>query len=77
MASWDKWPNDALLCAVSGDIAPSLSEYETAQYYKFIVGERSMDEWDTFISEWLDQGGRAVLTAKAEKLGVELPEAAK
>ncbi len=77
MASWDKWPNDALLCAVSGDIAPSLSEYETAQFYKFIVGERSMDEWDTFISEWLDQGGRAVLTAKAEKLGVELPDVAK
>lgn len=25
----------------------------------------------------LDQGGRAVLTAKAEKLGVELPDAAK
>lgn len=36
-----------------------------------------MDDWDTFVGEWLDQGGRAVLSAKAEKLGVELPDAAK
>ena len=77
MAGWDKWPNDSLLCAVSGDIAPNLTEYQTSQYYKFIVGERDMNEWNTFISEWLDQGGRAVLTAKAEKLGTALPEAIK
>lgn len=76
MNSWDKWSNDSLLCAVSGDIAPSLDEYALAQYYKFVVGERSMDEWDTFVGEWLDQGGRAVLTAKAEKLGVSLPASA-
>lgn len=76
MNSWDKWPNDSLLCAVSGDIAPNLNEYAVAQYYKFIVGERGMDEWDTFVGEWLDQGGRDVLTAKAEKLGVSLPASA-
>lgn len=77
MLSWDRWPNDTLLCSVSSDIAPNLSEFATSQYYKFITGERSMDEWDTFVGEWLDQGGRAVLTAKADKLGVELPDAAK
>lgn len=77
LLSYDRWPNDSLLVSVSGDIAPNLSEYEIAQYYKFVVGERSMDDWDTFISEWLNQGGRAVLTAKAEKLGVALPDAAK
>lgn len=77
MGTWERWPNDSLLVSVSGDIAPNLEEFELSQYYKFIVGERSMDEWDEFINEWLDQGGRDVLTAKAEKLGVDLPDAVK
>lgn len=77
LASYDRWPNDALLCTVPGDIAPSLPEYVISQEYKFVVGERSMDEWDDFVQEWLNQGGRDILAAKAEKLGCELPDIAK
>ena len=78
MAGYDRWPNDGLLSTVStSTIAPRLGEYEIQQLYKFVVGERSMDEWDDYVKEWLDRGGRDVLTAQAEKLGVELPEEAK
>nr|WP_289767082.1 hypothetical protein [uncultured Acetatifactor sp.] len=78
IASYDRWPNDNLLSAVNiNEIAPNLSEYELQQQYKFVTGERSMDEWDDFVTEWLNQGGRDVLAAQAEKLGVELPDEAK
>lgn len=78
MAGYDRWPNDGLLSTVStSTIAPNLGEYEIQQLYKFVVGERSMDEWDDYVKEWLDRGGRDVLTAQAEKLGVELPDEAK
>ena len=78
IASYDRWPNDNLLSAVNiNEIAPNLSEYELQQQYKFVTGERSMDEWDDFVTEWLNQGGRDVLAAQAEKLGVELPDVAK
>lgn len=59
------------------DLAPNLKEYTLQQQYKFVTGERSMDEWDAFVQEWLDQGGRAIVTAQAEKLGVAVPEEAK
>ncbi len=74
MAGYDRWPNDGLLSSVStSTIAPNLGEYEIQQLCKFVIGERSMDEWDDYVQEWLDRGGRDILTAQAEKLGVELP----
>lgn len=77
MATYDRWPNDGLMSTVSGDIAPNLKEFTVSQQYKFITGERSMDEWDDFVQEYLDQGGRDVIKAKAEKLGCEVPDIAK
>ena len=78
LASYDRWPNDRLLSEVStGTIAPNLKEFELQQQYAFVTGERSMDEWDAYVAEWKDQGGRDVLAAEAKKLGVELPEEAK
>lgn len=74
MASRDRWPNDALLITVPSDIAPNLNEFTQSQFYKFVVGERKMDEWEQFIQEYLDQGGLKVLKAEADSLGCELPE---
>lgn len=78
VAAYDKWPNDNMLSKVAeADLAPNLKEYTLQQQYKFVTGERSMDEWDAFVQEWLDQGGRAIVTAQAEKLSVAVPEEAK
>ena len=78
VAAYDKWPNDNMLSKVAeADLAPNLKEYTLQQQYKFVTGERSMDEWDAFVQEWLDQGGRAIVTAQAEKLAVAVPEEAK
>ena len=78
VAAYAKWPNDNMLSKVAeADLAPNLKEYTLQQQYKFVTGERSMDEWDAFVQEWLDQGGRAIVTAQAEKLGVAVPEEAK
>lgn len=74
MASYDRWPNDALLISIPSDIAPNLDEFVQSQLYKFVVGDRSMDEWDQFVGEYLEQGGLEILTAQAESLGSELPE---
>ena len=73
MAGYERWPNDAMLSTISGDIAPNINEFVLAQEYKFITGERNLNEWDDFVQEYLDKGGLEVLTAKAEKLGCELP----
>lgn len=78
LASYDRWPNDSLLSSVNeSELAPNLKDWLVQQQYQFVTGARSFDDWDNFIKEWLDQGARAVLTAQAEKLGVELPDEAK
>ena len=56
------------------DAEATLKEYVNAQEYKFVVGERSFDEWDTYVQEWLNQGGRTIVESVAEQLGCELPD---
>lgn len=75
MAAMDRWPADALLYSTSGlEGTEMLSEFVNAEQYKFIVGERSFDEWDAFVQEWLDQGGAIIVRSVAEQLGCELPD---
>lgn len=74
MAKYPRWNNDSLLINIPGDTAPNLKEFETAQRYKFVTGQRSFDEWEKYQQEWLDKGGRDRLAAVAECLGVTLPD---
>ena len=74
MAQLDRWPNSALLYTVPAEVNTTLTEYVNAQQYKFVVGERSFDEWDTYVQEWLDQGGRETVVSAAEQLGCPVPE---
>ena len=74
MAKYERWNIDALLINIPGDIAPNLDEFDIAQKYKFVTGQRSFDEWEAFQKEWLDKGGREKLAATAESLGCTLPD---
>lgn len=74
LASLPRWNNDALKYTIPGDTAPDLSDYVIAQEYKFVVGERSMDEWDVYVEEWLERGGQAIMEVVAEQLGATVPE---
>ena len=74
LAKMDRWENTALLYTLPAEIQPNLNEFVAAQEYKFATGERSFDEWDTYVSDWLDQGGRENIKSVAEQLGCELPE---
>ena len=51
-----------------------MKEFQESEHYKFITGERSMDEWDDYVKEYLANGGLDQLKAKAEVLGCALPE---
>ena len=74
LAEMDRWENTGLLYTLPAEIQPNLNEFVSAQEYKFATGERSFDEWDTYVNEWLDQGGRENIKAVAEQLGCELPD---
>lgn len=74
VAKLDRWENTALLYTLPSEITSTLDEYVKAQEYKFITGERSFDEWDTYVQEWLSQGGSDLIQSAAEQLGCELPD---
>ncbi len=75
MASMDRWAKDDLLYSTSGlQGTEGLSDFVNAEQYKFATGERSFDEWDDFVQEWLNMGGAIVVRSVAEQLGCELPD---
>lgn len=77
ISSYERWPNDALLISIPAGTAPNLTEFQNAQEFKFVTGERSFDEWDQYVQEWLDQGGRDSINATAESLGCTVPDSMK
>ncbi|AEE96527.1 extracellular solute-binding protein [Mahella australiensis] len=44
----------------------NLDKLKTTAYSEFITGQRSLSDWDKFVNEWLDQGGRK-LTEEAQQ----------
>lgn len=74
LAQMDRWENTALLYTLPSEVTSTLNEWVAAQEYAFVVGEKSFDEWDSYVQDWLTQGGAECLKAAADGLGCELPE---
>lgn len=74
LAKMDRWPNSALLFTKPAEITSTLNEFAQAQLFKFVTGERSMDEWEDYVQEWLQQGGKETVESAAEQLGVPVPD---
>ncbi len=71
----ERWPNSTLISTIpTATIAPEINDFELQNHYAFVSGERSFDEWEAYQQEWLDAGGRDVIAAYAEKLGVAVPD---
>jgi hypothetical protein len=74
LAQMERWENTALLYTLPSEVTSTLNEWVAAQEYSFVVGEKSFDEWDSYVEKWLEQGGVECLKAAAAGLGCELPE---
>ena len=74
LAKMERWPNSALLYTKPAEVTSTLNEFAQAQLFKFVTGERKMDEWDDYVQEWLQQGGKETIESAAEQLGVPVPD---
>ena len=55
--------NDALMRASTASTelyATTLQTYKTNTYAEFITGKKSLDEWDSFVKEYMRQGGETL-----------------
>lgn len=68
----ERWENTAILYTLPSDVTATLDEFVAAQEYAFVVGSRSLDEWDDYVNEWYAQGGKDCLEAAANGLGCEM-----
>lgn len=78
--NYERWPNDKLLISLTGEAAEadvSNADWVMAQEYAFVSGARSFDEWDDYLQEWLNKGGKSIIEQSAEQLGVPVPDYAK
>lgn len=70
--SYEKWTlNYSVKLDDLASVAVELDIFATAQILKFVMGERSFDEWDTYVEEWLDKGGDALLNEYARQMGIQ------
>lgn len=65
-----RWENYDMSLTLDPAVAPTLDEYVRTNEIKFVMGERSFDEWDKYVQEWLDKGGSKLLEEAAKQLNV-------
>jgi putative aldouronate transport system substrate-binding protein len=66
-----RWENNDLLLSLDADTATAVQNFATENQILFVMGQKSFDEWDTYLSDWLSRGGEALLQEAAEQLGAE------
>lgn len=69
LAQFPKWANN-YLAQPDASVETDLAEFERIELPKFVLGTRSLDEYDAFVQEWLAAGGDAALTKVAEQMGL-------
>lgn len=66
--------NFDLLLALDPDLQADLEEFELRNEIAFVLGERSFDEWDDYVEEWLSRGGESLLEDAASQLEVNMAD---
>jgi ABC-type glycerol-3-phosphate transport system substrate-binding protein len=51
------------------DVVADLTEFQRVELPKFVLGGRNLSNWDAFVKEWLDKGGRKALATTAQQMG--------
>lgn len=77
IAGYDRWPNYGLAVVLTGEAAENqalLKDWVANAELEFVTGARSFEDWDSYVEEWIDKGGEAILEQTAECLGCEMPE---
>jgi ABC-type glycerol-3-phosphate transport system substrate-binding protein len=69
LAGYKKWSNN-FLAQIDPATAADLGEFERVEFPKFVFGNRNLNDWDRFVQEWLNAGGRKALTQAAQQMGV-------
>jgi hypothetical protein len=67
LASYTRWPSNYTV-QIDPETAVDLSEFELREFPKFVFGSRPMSDWDNFVKEWLNAGGRKALTTAASQM---------
>jgi ABC-type glycerol-3-phosphate transport system substrate-binding protein len=69
MGAYKKWPNNFLV-QIDPTVAADIDEFEKVEFPKFVFGNRNLNDWDRFVQEWLNAGGRKALAQAAGQMGV-------
>jgi hypothetical protein len=69
LASFPKWTTN-YIAKPDPEVAADLLQFERIEFPKFVLGTRNLNDWDNFVKEWLDAGGRAALTQAAQQMGL-------
>ena len=66
-----RWENYDMLLSLDSARVADLREFTGQNEIAFVLGERSFDDWDSYVEQWKAAGGEALLRQAAEQLSVE------
>ena len=68
-----RYKNYDLSLQLDSATSKRLGEFVKKEEIAFVLGKRSFDDWDNYVSEWKRSGGDALMKQAAEQLGASMP----
>lgn len=67
-----RYPNYSLFLSLDGPTESKIVDFVKRNEIRFVLGDRSFDEWDQYVQEWKDAGGQKLMEQAADQLNVSL-----
>lgn len=67
-----RYTNYELFLNLDPAVLTKVKDYQIQNRLKFILGNRSMEEWDKYVEEWKNIGGQELMKQAAEQLNVDI-----
>jgi hypothetical protein len=68
-AAIPRWPNNYAV-NINPDVLANLTPFSQTEEPRFVLGGRNLAQWDDYVREWLNRGGRQALTEAARQMNV-------
>jgi putative aldouronate transport system substrate-binding protein len=71
--SMPRYKNFDMNLTLDGTTVTKMNDFQSKNEISFVLGKRSLDDWDSYVEEWKKAGGQKLIDSAAEQLGVSVP----
>ncbi len=68
-----RYKNFDMNLTLDGTTSTKIADFQNKNEISFVLGKRSLDEWDSYVEEWKKAGGQKLIDEAVEQLQVSKP----